>query len=160
MKGFFVVFLTVLTMTWLATRAKRASAQQLGNEWVFPVIRLVHWIFGAVLTLGVSLVFLGFRGPQAEQRVTVVGGLMFVLFPIIAWPKAIYASATGLRQRTWYGGWRVLAWSQVSEVNENHDRSTVVRSTTGKIVFSPYHADRERFLTEISDHHKLSIRRS
>jgi hypothetical protein len=159
MKGFFVVFVTVLTMTWLGTRATRASAHQLGNEWVFPAIRPVHWIFGAALALGVSFVFFGFRGPQADRLVTVVGGLLFVFFPITAWPKAIYASSNGLRERTWYGGWRTQAWSQVSEVNEKRDGSIVVRGTNGKIVFSPYHADRERFLSEISRHSKLNVKR-
>ena len=152
MKGFLVVFVTVLAMTWLATRATLAKAHQSGDTWVFPVIRPVQWIYGCWLALGLAGALFGAVGPQGDRKVPAVCGVLFICFAAVTWPKAIYVSPTGVRQRGWLGGWRTEPWSQISEVKEKPDHSIVVRGPKDKIVFSPYHADPQRFLSEVCRH--------
>lgn len=160
MKGFFVVFLTVLILTWLATRATHEKAYAVDHVWIFPAVSALRWIYSAALAIGAGISFLGMRGPHSARTATVLGGLLFTSFALLTWPKAVYASQEGLRQRTWFGGWRNIGWSQISAIDEPRDRSVVVRSAAGNIVFSAYHADPERFLREISKHFKFTAKHS
>ena len=149
MKGFFVVLLTSLFLSWITARARTAKARKVGQNWIFAPIGAVEAVFSMGVAMGAAFVFFGARGPQADQAVVVSIGILFVLGSGLTWPKAIYLSESGLRQRTWYGGWKEILWSEVSSVYKKRDSSIVVRGRQSKIVFSSSHAGRELFTNEL-----------
>src|SRR5579859_528620 len=73
------------------------------------------------------------RGSAGDRKVPAVCGVLFICFAAVTWPKAIYVSPTGVRQRGWLGGWRTKPWSQIYEVKEKPDHSIVVRGPKDKI---------------------------
>lgn len=149
MKGFFVIVITAFVMSWIATQARNAKAAKLPNGWIFPPVRSIQLVFFACNLMGAVFVVWGYLGPRQDRIVGICGGLFFVVFTAIAWPKAISSSEMGLRQQTWWHGWKIIEWEQVSSVEQKKDESIIVRSEHTKIIFSPYHADRNRFLQEV-----------
>lgn len=149
MKGFFVIIITLAIMGWLAAQARTARAQKVGQNWVFPLVRGLQVICFAVFSLGATFIVWGYLGPQSDRTTLVLGGLLIVAFSVVAWPKAVYVSASGIQQRSWWGGWKTLTWAQISEAKERPDGYMVLRGDGVKIIFTQYHADRELFLKEI-----------
>ncbi|SRR5258708_4503486 len=149
MKGFFVIAATAAILGWLTFQARTAEPQNLCGRWVFPLVRALHFLFFAVLAMGIAFVFFGFRGPENSRTTLVLIGVLFTIFPVVAWPKAVYLSESGLRQRTWWGKWKTLNWSELSDAKERPDNSLVLRGERVRIVFSRYHAGRQIFLDEL-----------
>jgi hypothetical protein len=158
MKGFYVIVLTAAIMGWLAAQARTARVRKIGNGWLFPPVRALQAVFSAVLAMGVAFVFFGYRGPEADRTLLVLGGIGFVAFGAITWPKGVYLSDSRLRQRCWWGGWKTLTWSEVSDANEQRDGSIILRGGRTKIVFTQYHADRDLFL-EVTRKNGLRLQR-
>jgi hypothetical protein len=151
MKGFFVILLTSLFLSWITARARTAKARKVGQNWVFAPVGAVEAVFSLGVAMGAVFVFFGARGPQADRTLVVSGGILFILGSGLTWPKAIRLSESGLRQHTWYGGWKEILWPEVSSVYKKRDSSIVVRGKQGKIVFSSSHAGRELFTTELRE---------
>jgi hypothetical protein len=149
MKGFFVIIITSSIMSWVASQARTARARKLVNSWVFSPVWALQAIFLAVLAMAATFIYAGYFGPEADRAVVVAIGLLFIVFPVVAWPKAVHVSESGLRQRSWRGAWKTIAWPQVSEAKEQRDRTVVLRGNGVKIIFPEYNADRELFLKVI-----------
>jgi hypothetical protein len=149
MKGFLGLVITALVMSWIATQASNAKAAKLPNGWIFRPVLSIQLIFLSANLMGFLFVIAGYLGPPEDRAVVLCLGLLFLVFTAVAWPKAISSSEMGLRQQTWWFGWKIIDWEQVSSVEQKKDESIVVRSEHTKIVFLPYHADRKVFLQEI-----------
>jgi len=156
-KGLFVISITAAIMGWLAAQASRAKARRLGHNLLFPPVRAVYVIFFLVLAMATAFVFFGLRGPENDRTIVVSGGILFIIFPAVVWPKAVHVSASGPRQRSWWGGWKTLSWAQISEAKERRDGCIILRGNGVKIVFSPYHAGRQLFLEEIGKHTSVKL---
>jgi hypothetical protein len=152
-KGFFVVFLTLLIMGWVVAQARAAKAHQLGNDWIFPTIRVLQTICAIAISMGVWFMFFGLRTTATDRAISVTVGFSIIVFTAITWPKAIPLSESGLRQRSWRWGWKRIAWSEVSEVKENRDGSVVIRRKQTKIVLSQFHAGHKLFVGQL---HRLN----
>jgi hypothetical protein len=148
MKGSLIIIITAGIMAWLAAHAKTARARKLGHTVLFPPVRALQAIFCAVFVMGAVFVVGGYLGPLSERTTVILIGLLFIVFSVVAWPKAVHISGSGLQQRSWWGGWRMLTWPQLSEIKEQRDGSIILRGSGVKIVFTQYHADRESFLSE------------
>jgi hypothetical protein len=149
MKGFFVVFVTVSVMSWMAARAHTLAAERLNDESLYKPIQSLILMYSGVLGLAVALLFAGVRGPVQDRTVTGLLGMLFSALVILSWPKTVYFDEAGLRQRSWYGRWTRISWSEASTVEERRDGSVVVRADHGKIYLSKYHAGRDEFLREV-----------
>jgi hypothetical protein len=150
MKGFYVIVLTALIMGWLAAQSRTSSARKIADRWLFPPVRALKIIFCLAIAMGITFVTWGFYGNQNDRTTGIVIGSLIVTFCALAWPKVVYVSASGVQQRSWWGGWRSIAWREVSETKELSDGSVAVRSDKDKITFTPYHAGRELFLELIN----------
>src|SRR5258708_20088945 len=100
MKGFFVIAATAAILGGLTFQARTAEPQNLCGRWVFPLVRALHFLFFAVLAMGIAFVFFGFRGPENSRTTLVLIGVLFTIFPVVAWPNACYLSEAGFRQPT------------------------------------------------------------
>jgi hypothetical protein len=147
-KGFFILIITAAGMGWLANQARTAKAQKHGQTLLFPPVRVLQVIFCAVFVMGAVFVVCGYLGPLSERTIVIWIGLLFIVFSVLAWPKSVYVSKSGVQQRSWWGGWRTLAWPDLSEAKKQRDGSMVLHGNGVKIVFTQYHADRELFLKE------------
>jgi hypothetical protein len=152
MKGFLIIIITAGLMAWLAAEAKTARARKVGQTVLFPPVRVLHAIFCAVFVMGAVFVVCGYLGPLSDRTPVILTGLLFIVCSVLAWPKAVHVSGSGLQQRSCWGGWRTLAWPLLSEIKEQRDGSIILRGSGVKIVFTQYHADRESFLSEIKKH--------
>jgi putative Ca2+/H+ antiporter (TMEM165/GDT1 family) len=148
-KGFYIIIITAAVMGWLASQARTAKARQHGDTVLFPPVRVLQAIFCAVFVMGAVFVVCGYLSPLSDRTIGIWIGLLFIAFSVLAWPKAVYVSKSGVKQRAWWGGWRTLAWPDLAEAKKQRDGSMVLRGNGVKIVFTQYHADRELFLKEI-----------
>lgn len=160
MKGFFVIVITAFLVSWLGAQARSARARQVRDTWLFLPIMGMRVLYGAVAIFGLGLVVGGFFGPPQDRTIVVSGGWLFIAFAGITWPKAIEVSHLGLRQRSWWGRWKTIAWPEVLCSDERRDGSVVVRAKHGKVVLSSLHADRERFLAQLAEYSPASSRAS
>lgn len=151
MKYFWVVFLTSFAMSWFFSRARRTKAKHIGSMWLFAPILGVRILYCLVFAMGMAFIVFGARGPREDRTVVVTGGLGFIVFVSLTWPKTVQVLEFGLRQRSWNGRWKALPWKEISEVKEKRDKSVVVLGTGGKIVLSPIHAGRELFLSKLRE---------
>jgi hypothetical protein len=149
LKGFFLVYLTVLIMGWIASQARAAKARHVGQDWIFPPAKGLEMAYVLAIVIGASVIFLGFRGREGERAITGSMGLLIIAFSVITWPKAIRLSETGLRQRSWCNGWKSIDWSDVSDIREKQDGSVVIHGKQCNVVFSQFHADRDSFLEKV-----------
>jgi hypothetical protein len=148
-KGFFVIFLTALIMRWMAAQSRAAKARRIGQDWIFPPTRALQMVSVLGLTMGGVFAIFGFLGPQSDRNLLVIGGLLILAFAGATWPKAVWLSDSGFRQRSWCCRWKRISWSKVSEVKEKGDGSVVIRGKETKIVLSQFHADRKLFLEKV-----------
>jgi hypothetical protein len=151
MKSLIVVFLTVLVLSYLASRALTVKAHPTGRGWIFSPINAVRIIYLALVSLALGLISLGIKGPQEDRRIVVIGGLLIFAFAIITWPKAIEMFELGVRQRSWYGKWKIILWSEIGDVQEKTDGSISIYGPSTKISLSKYHAGRDLFLEKMYD---------
>ena len=150
MKGFFVIILTATIMGWLLGRARNSRARRHADEWLFPPVSGVLAVFCLVLAMGTIFVVWGIRSSKDNRGTGVMVGSLFIVFSAVAWPKAIHVSESGLRQRSWWGGWKLISWPHLSQTKEKNDGSVVLGSEDNKIVFTQFHVDREFFLEQVT----------
>jgi hypothetical protein len=150
MKGFFVILLTATVLGLIAAQAKRSKAHRMGNNLLFSPVWTVQAVYIAVLAIGFGLVVLGYSGPQKDRTIVIVGGLLFIIFSVCTWPKAVEVSESQVRQRCWYGRWKEISWADVTSFKEKKSGSIIVSGRKNKIAFAAYHADREVFLERLN----------
>jgi hypothetical protein len=150
--GPFAIAATIFALQYLTSEAQRAKGRRVNGDFLYPSVRGVEFIYSILLAVSAGLLFISIRGSQSDRAFGIPGSSFFILLALLAWPKAIWLSSSGLRQRAWYGGWKRLQWEDVSEVVENQDRSIIVRGKDTKITFSPFHAERESFIKEVHRH--------
>jgi len=155
MKGFFVLIVTSVIMGWLTARARGARARRNSNGWLYRPIGFLRAVFTTGFAMGLAFVLFGWRGPQSDRVMVMTVGFLFVAFVTLSWPKAVLVSSVDLRQRSWYLGWKVIPWDEVLSTEERRDQCIVVRSDHCKLVFSPYHVDRQHFVQQLQDHGQL-----
>ncbi len=154
MKRFFAILLTTLLLTWFLGRARTAKPKKVSEGWSLHPVHGVLFFFWLGIIGGGFLVFLGLRGPAEDRNMVVLGGLGWAMFSILAWPKSVYVESTGLRQRSWHGGQKLIPWKLVAYVKEQRDRSIIVGTGSEKIVLSKFHAGREFLLHKLAEHGK------
>jgi len=149
MKGFFVIVITALVLSWLAAQARKAKARRAGGTWLFPPITAVQILYGTLAMSGLGLVLAGYLGPLQDRDIVVSVGLLFVVFSSVTWPKTVELSKLGVRQRSWWGGWQIIHWEEITSSEQRRDGSVIVRAKNCKVVLSPFHADRDLFLRQV-----------
>lgn len=153
MKGFFVIVITAIVMGWLAASARNTKARRVNDGWLFPPVRAILAIFAAFLLMSGFFIFFGYRAPRTGDHVVGMSvGLLFAVFGCVMWPKSIEVSQSMLRQRSWWGGWKVIRWEDITSAEERQDKCIVVRARHARILLSPYHAGRELFLDQLRAH--------
>ncbi len=151
-EGPVVIAATMYGLQYLASEARRSRGRRVGESYIYPSARGVELIYSALIAACTGFLFFSIRQPQGHRLGGILGSLTFMLMGIFAWPKAVWLSPSGLRQRAWYGGWKILPWEDVSNVIEEQDRSIVIRGKDTKIVFSPFYAERDAFIKEVHRH--------
>src|SRR5260370_33211815 len=101
MKGFFVILIVAVFLTWLANEARLSQARLKAGELIFAPIRACQGIYLVVLVLSLAAAFFGVWGHLADRKYALVGGSIFTIFTALTWPKAVLCSESGLRQRSW-----------------------------------------------------------
>ena len=151
MKNFYVMIITAIVMGWLAGCARNRRAKKAQDGWVFYPILAVRSVYVIFLAMAIGFMVWVYLGPKSD-RVLMLLGLLFVAFGSITWPKAIWSSASGLRQRRWWGGWKIIRWEDVDSYKERQDQCIVIRTAHEKLVFSPYQAGRDLFLEQLKSY--------
>jgi 4-amino-4-deoxy-L-arabinose transferase-like glycosyltransferase len=151
-EGPIVISATMFALQYLASEARRAKGRRVGESYLYPSARGVELIYSVAIAAGTGFLFFSIRQPEGDRLIGVICSLILILIGILAWPKAVWLSPSGLRQRAWYGRWKILPWEDVTEVVDEQDRSVIVRGKRTKIVFSPFHAEREAFIKDVHRH--------
>jgi hypothetical protein len=151
MKSFFIIFITTLLLSLLTSRAHAAKAKEANGIWTFYPIAVVQIMYSIFVALGCGLVIFGSQSTHRDQSVIVIGTI-FVLFGLTTWPKAIQASHSGVRQRSWNGRLKIIAWEDIRKIKKNSDDSLVIWGEHAKIYVSPYHAGRDILLQKLEQH--------
>jgi hypothetical protein len=165
-KGGIVVFLTLIAAKWLTAEARKAKSRQVGQDEFFPPLRATELICSIAFAMGTAFIYFGARGPQPDRAEVVLIGLFFVIFSSVVWPKGIWFSELAVRQRAWYGGWKIIPWVDVLEVKERNDGSVIIRGAYVKIGLTKFHGGRDLFLQEVRRHcpritaHLMNVRLS
>src|SRR5690348_1327832 len=114
MKGFFVILITASVLGWITSQARNAKARKVHNDaWLFPPVAAYQGIYAAVAILGIGFVLGGLLGPPGDRNVVASGGLLFVIFVALTWPKTIELSQLRIRQRSWWGGWKTISRDEI-----------------------------------------------
>jgi hypothetical protein len=148
LRGFWLIFLFTLFMSWAVAQARRSRGRRVGDSYLFPPIYAIPLILSAEICLGSTLVYLS----RGDREASVILGLLLVVGPICAWPKGIFFSDSMVRQHTWYGGWKAIPWADVVAVEEDRNGSVTICSDSAKIQFSQFHVDRDFFIKEVRRH--------
>lgn len=150
MRGLLVIILTTAAMGWLAAQARHTKAQATADGYLFPVVRGVKVVYCAVLLMGIALALGGYFGSHGSETTVICIGLLFVVFALVTYPKAIYVSDEGIKQRSWRGQWKALYWSNMSEVIHGSDGAWRFQEKSGATIeFSQYHADCDLFIKQV-----------
>jgi hypothetical protein len=116
---------------------------------MFPPTQALQMVSAIGIAFSTAFVFAGIWGPASDRALLVVAGLLIFSFVLASWPKTVWISESGLRQRSWSCRWKRIAWPEVSDVKERRDGSVEIRGNGTKIVLSQFHADRRLFLEKI-----------
>jgi len=142
----------------LVLQAKKSKPIRFENEWRLPPVLTWIVIQSLGLLLGLLGVVMSFRGPAKDFYAVLAMGLCFLLFALLAWPKTVYLGQSGVRQRSLFGGWKVISWNSISAVDERRDGTIVVRAAETKILHYPFHAGRAVLLEELIKHKHPSVK--
>ena len=85
LRGFWLIFLFTLFMSWAVAQARRSRGRRVGDSYLFPPIYAIPLILSAEICLGSTLVYLS----RGDREASVILGLLLVVGPICAWPKGI-----------------------------------------------------------------------
>jgi len=148
-----VIGISIVT-SWLVSLGRSAKARKVGDDWLFPPITAVKTVFflGGLMGLGLALLSLHASRQEPQALWGVLGCSLWVALCVGAFPKSVWLSESGIRQRTWYGGWKAVDWKKISEVKLrtwDGANSLVIRGDHTKIIFSSTHAGQEVFLEEV-----------
>src|SRR4051812_26945346 len=97
------------------------------SRMIFAPVPLVRVVYSVLLALMIALIALASRtGAKYDRTVGFAVGTFFALFAVVTWPKAVWLTDVGLRQRCWYGVWRSITWSAVTRVKQTRNGSVAV----------------------------------
>jgi hypothetical protein len=139
-------------MRLLTAEAQVSKGRRVGEYYIFSPVRALEGIYSIAAAMGASFLYFGMRASGQDKRVGIATGLVGLVFALTTWPKGIWTSESGVKQRSWFGRWKLICWPDVIKITEARDGSIVIRSSGTKIEFSKYHAGRELFLGEIRRH--------
>jgi hypothetical protein len=154
MNRFWVILGVSIVTSWLVSRARRARAHKVGGAWLFPPINAVKGVFflGGLMGLGLAVLCIHAYKQEPEALWGAIGCVIWVALCAGSFPKSVWLSESGIRQRTWYGRWKAIGWERISEIKlRTWDGSNclVIRGDRMKINFSSTHAGREFFMEEV-----------
>jgi hypothetical protein len=153
-KRFWVIVITVAVSGWLAGSARLAKATHLeSGRWVFHPVRGVIFLYYVALCISVTSLIYGFVGPQVDRSLVLLAGAAFMFLCVLSWPKAVFISESGLRQRSWMLSWRNIPWADLRSVEEKKGGAVVVRGSRCKIELSQYHGGRAEFVNQLRKRH-------
>jgi hypothetical protein len=153
MRHFWVILWIMLITSWLVARARHTNAQKVGDDWLFRPIAAVKAVFIIAGMMGLALAVLSMHASRNQPQALwgTLGCSIWVALCIGGYPKCIWLTQSGLRQRTWYGRWKELEWKNISAVKQRKwdgSNSVIVRGDE-TIVFQVTHAGRKLFLEEV-----------
>ena len=154
MTRFWVILGIFLVSSWIGAQAKAARARKVGSDWLFPPVLSVRAVFLIAAAMGFALAILCMQAArhEAEAYWGMWGSLLWAMLCVFGFPKSIWVSEIGLRQRNWFGSWKTLKWEAVTGLRLRKwdgSGSLVVYGENATIVFSSAHGGRERFLEEL-----------
>jgi hypothetical protein len=156
MKGFIVVFLISLILTWMASQVRQSKSIETIDGSRFRAVRTVYVAYVFVLILSLFLCFSTVHNRE-ERRTTWIIGCSLGGFAILTWPKTIYLRPSGVFQQSWYGGWKSMTWKAIIKVKKRRDGSIAVTDGSRIIALSQYYAGHDSFLEQMEKQGKHPV---
>jgi hypothetical protein len=143
MKGALAMFLGLVAAKLIVSSARSTRGRRRGDDCFFPVTTAIEVVWSLAIAMGASLIYFGVVGPRSDRVIVTSIGTFFVLTCSLTWPKSIWLSELAARQRSWYGSWKTIPWTDLQDVKQDRDGSVVLCGTHRKIRFSTSHGGQD-----------------